>query len=51
MAKLLAPLDRAPGTVAVKLVNDDIEVARPLLQFSKVLSDDDLIDIITHQSG
>ncbi|MBS3847783.1 DUF2336 domain-containing protein [Devosia sp. J2-20] len=50
VASLLAPLDRAPGTVVVKLANDDIEVARPLLQFSKVLSDDDLIDIITHQS-
>ncbi|MGV8832001.1 MAG: DUF2336 domain-containing protein [Devosia sp.] len=50
VAKVLAKLDRAPGTVVVKLANDDIEVARPLLQFSKVLSDDDLIDIITHQT-
>jgi len=50
VAGLLAPLDRAPGTVVVKLANDDIEVARPLLQFSKVLSDDDLIDIIANQS-
>jgi len=50
VASLLAQLDRAPGTVVVKLANDDIEVARPLLQFSNVLSDDDLIDIITHQS-
>ena len=50
VAKILAKLDRAPGTVVVKLANDDIEVARPLLQFSNVLSDDDLIDIITHQS-
>ena len=46
VAKLLAPLERAPGTVVVKLANDDIEVARPLLEFSSVLSDDDLIDII-----
>jgi hypothetical protein len=50
VAKLLAPLDRAPGTVIVKLANDDIEVARPLLEFSSVLSDDDLIDIISGQS-
>ena len=50
VAKLLAPLDRAPGTVVVKLANDDIEVARPLLEFSNVLSDDDLIDIAGNQS-
>ncbi|WP_197410832.1 DUF2336 domain-containing protein [Devosia epidermidihirudinis] len=50
VAMLLAPLDRAPGTVVVKLANDDIEVAKPLLEFSSVLSDDDLIDIISSQS-
>jgi hypothetical protein len=50
VAKLLAPLERAPGTVVMKLANDDIEVARPLLEFSSVLSDDDLIDIISNQS-
>ncbi len=50
VAKLLAPLDRAPGTVVVKLAHDDIEVARPLLEFSTVLSDDDLIDIVASQS-
>lgn len=50
VAKLLSPLDRAPGMVVVKLANDVIEVARPLLEFSNVLSDDDLIDIIGKQS-
>jgi uncharacterized protein (DUF2336 family) len=50
VAKLLAPLDRAPGNVVNKLANDTIEVAAPLLEFSNVLSDDDLIDIIGHQS-
>jgi hypothetical protein len=50
VAKLLAPLERAPGTVVVKLANDAIEVAKPLLEFSNVLSDDDLIDIIARQS-
>jgi hypothetical protein len=50
VAKLLSPLDRAPGMVVVKLANDVIEVAGPLLEFSNVLSDDDLIDIIGKQS-
>ena len=50
VAKLLAPLERAPGTVVLKLANDDIEVAKPLLEFSTVLSDDDLIDIVSRQS-
>lgn len=50
VAKLLAPLERAPGTVVVKLANDVIAVAKPLLEFSSVLSDDDLIDIIARQS-
>ncbi len=50
VAKLLAPLERAPGTVVVKLANDTIEVARPLLEFSNVLSDDDLIDIVGSKS-
>jgi hypothetical protein len=46
VAKLLAPLDRAPGNVVVKLANDTYDVAAPLLEFSNVLSDDDLIEII-----
>jgi hypothetical protein len=50
VAKLLAPLDRAPGNVVVKLANDLIEVAQPLLEFSNVLNDDDLIEIIMKQS-
>jgi hypothetical protein len=50
VAKLLAPLDRAPGNVVVKLANDTYDVAAPLLEFSSVLSDDDLIDIISNQS-
>lgn len=50
VAKLLAPLDRAPGMVVVRLANDEIEVAQPLLEFSNVLSDDDLIDIVAHKS-
>jgi hypothetical protein len=50
VAQLLAPLERAPGMVVVKLANDAIEVAKPLLEFSNVLSDDDLIDIVSRQS-
>jgi len=50
VAKLLAPLERAPGSVVLKLANDVIEVAGPLLEFSNVLSDDDLIEIAEHQS-
>lgn len=50
VAKLLAPLDRAPGNVVVKLANDEIEVAQPLLEFSNVLNDDDLIEIIANQT-
>lgn len=50
VAKLLAPLERAPGNVVVKLANDTYDVAAPLLEFSNVLSDDDLIDIVANQS-
>ena len=50
VAKLLAPLERAPGNVVSKLAYDEIEVAAPLLEFSNVLSDDDLIDIASTQS-
>src|SRR6187551_1757365 len=50
VAKLLAPLERAPGNVVSKLANDDIDVAAPLLEFSNVLSDDDLIEIASKQS-
>ncbi len=50
VAKLLAPLERAPGNVVNKLANDEIDVAAPLLEFSNVLNDDDLIEIVAHQS-
>lgn len=50
VAGVLARLDRAPGSVVVKLANDSINVARPLLEFSNVLSDDDLIEIVDNQT-
>ena len=50
VAKMLAPLERAPGSVVIKLANDEIEVAQPILEFSNVLSDDDLIEIVGAKS-
>lgn len=50
VAKLLAPLQRAPGTVVVKLAKDEFVVAKPLLEFSNVLCDDDLIEIVEAQT-
>ncbi|HHB81879.1 MAG TPA: DUF2336 domain-containing protein [Devosia sp.] len=50
VAQMLSTLERAPGTVVVKLANDEIEVAQPLLEFSSVLSDDDLIEIVGAKS-
>ncbi|WP_164730409.1 DUF2336 domain-containing protein [Pelagibacterium montanilacus] len=50
VARLLAPLERAPGMAVIKLANDVIEVAAPLLEFSSVLSDDDLIEIVERQT-
>lgn len=50
VARVLSGLERAPGKVVVLLANDVIEVARPLLEFSTVLSDDDLIEIVARQS-
>lgn len=50
VARTLAPLERAPGAVVVRLANDEeIEVAGPLLEFSSVLSDDDLIEVAAHR--
>lgn len=46
VAEQLSRLERAPGSVVVKLAHDSINVARPLLEFSNVLSDDDLIEIV-----
>jgi hypothetical protein len=50
VAQILAPLERAPGNVVVKLANDEFAVAAPLLEFSNVLSDDDLIEIVASKS-
>lgn len=42
----IAPLRRAPETAIRRFARDDIEVARPVLQQSPVLTDVDLINII-----
>jgi hypothetical protein len=49
VAQILAPLERAPGNVVVKLAHDEFAVAAPLLEFSNVLSDDDLIEIVANK--
>lgn len=46
IAERLAVLDYAPLRVILQLANDDISVARPVLQNSPVLTDMDLIFII-----
>jgi len=46
LSNRLAPADRAPVHVIGRLSrSDDIEIARPLLQNSKVLTDRDLVEI------
>jgi len=50
LAHRLANLELAPREICVALANDDIEVARPLLQHSPALHDRDLIAIIRGRS-
>ncbi|MDP6874943.1 MAG: DUF2336 domain-containing protein [Alphaproteobacteria bacterium] len=45
----LAGLDDAPADLIRQLASDEIQVARPLLERSGVLSDQDLIDVINNQ--
>ncbi len=46
LAQRLADLPNAPRELALMLANDEIDVARPLLTRSGVLTDPDLIEII-----
>lgn len=39
-----------PREVAVKLANDDSSISVPIIKFSEVLTDEDLLDIINSQS-
>ncbi|MBT6221937.1 MAG: DUF2336 domain-containing protein, partial [Rhodospirillaceae bacterium] len=46
LSEKLANVDGAPNSLVKMLANDEIEVARPVLMNSKVLTDDDLMSVI-----
>ncbi|GBD43862.1 hypothetical protein HRbin40_01345 [bacterium HR40] len=49
LAEQLATSENVPADVASRLARDEIEIARPILENSPVLSDEELIDIVrTH---
>lgn len=50
LAQRLADTENAPHTLIVELANDEIEIAAPILNRSKVLNDIDLIDVIRHKT-
>lgn len=50
LAHRLAGLELAPRKICVTLANDDIAVARPMLQHSPALHDQDLIAIVRERS-
>lgn len=50
LARILADRDDVPHDLAIKLANDEIDVADPILQHSAVLEDADLISIIAAQA-
>lgn len=50
LAQRLSALEAGPHELIVALANDEIEVAAPLLGESKVLRDEDLIEIVRHRS-
>ncbi len=50
LAEAVADCEELPPDVASKLARDDIEVARPVLERSPVLSDEELIDIVRTNS-
>lgn len=50
LAERLAADDGAPEDVILMLANDEIEVAKPVLLFSRLLNDGDLIDVIYHKT-
>lgn len=51
LAEKLAGIDDVPLRLALHIINEDIEVASPLLKFSNVLSDLDLMYIIKSKSA
>lgn len=50
LARILSDRDDVPKDLILKLANDEIDVADPVLQFSNVLDDADLIRIIAQQA-
>ena len=50
LAEMLAGVDAAPHGLVTKLANDEIEVARPILQESGVLRDENLLEIVKIRS-
>ncbi|MGH6899188.1 MAG: DUF2336 domain-containing protein [Geminicoccaceae bacterium] len=49
LAEAVAASSSLPGAVAARLAGDDLDVARPILELSPVLNDDDLAKIVrTH---
>lgn len=51
LADKLASKEDAPMDLVLLLANDQIEVAKPILSLSTLLSDDDLICIIRHKTA
>jgi uncharacterized protein (DUF2336 family) len=51
LAERLSVMDSVPPEIIIFLANDDISVARPVLQRSRVLNDVDLIYIITARNN
>lgn len=50
LALQVAELDKVPEELVVMLGNDDIEVARPILEKSNLLKDPDLVEIVRRRS-
>ncbi len=50
LAQRLADAENAPHTLIVELANDEIEIAAPVLNRSKVLKDIDLIEVVRHKT-
>jgi len=51
LAERLASKEDAPLDLILLLANDNIEVAEPVLMLSKIISDQNLINIIRHKSA
>lgn len=51
VATSLKNSEHLPRDIAIKLANDDVAVALPVLEFSQVLTDDDFIAILADGNG